>query len=118
MVADPPNAPAWLAHQSSKVRGGRPSSRLTVPVRNPVVSARMRANPSRIAPASAGGAPPGVAGPEGLLRGAGRRQLEDKVTADLTEIEREHLLTALAKIHRSASDMLGRPADHAGPAAG
>ncbi len=40
-----------------------------------------------------------------------RRLLEAQVTADLTETERAHLLTALAKIHRSASDLLGGPVD-------
>jgi len=38
---------------------------------------------------------------------AERRQLEAQVTADLTDLEREHLMTALAKIHRSAADLLG-----------
>jgi DNA-binding MarR family transcriptional regulator len=36
---------------------------------------------------------------------AERRLIEEKVTADLTETERAHLLSALAKIHRSASDL-------------
>jgi DNA-binding MarR family transcriptional regulator len=41
-----------------------------------------------------------------------RRLLEQKVTEDLTESERAHLMSALAKIHRSASDLLeGRPSD-------
>ncbi|MEO3872436.1 MarR family winged helix-turn-helix transcriptional regulator [Nonomuraea sp. B12E4] len=35
-----------------------------------------------------------------------RRRLEEQVIADLTETEREHLLTALAKIHRSATALL------------
>jgi hypothetical protein len=35
-----------------------------------------------------------------------RRSREEKVTADLTRPEREHLLRALAKIHRSAADLL------------
>jgi MarR family transcriptional regulator, organic hydroperoxide resistance regulator len=35
-----------------------------------------------------------------------RRFMEEKITADLTEAEREHLLSAMAKIHRSASDLL------------
>lgn len=35
-----------------------------------------------------------------------RRRLDRQVTADLTEAEREHLMSALAKIHRSASDLL------------
>jgi DNA-binding MarR family transcriptional regulator len=43
---------------------------------------------------------------------AERRLIEEKVTADLTETEREHLLSALAKIHRSASDMLSGPVGH------
>ncbi|GLY77278.1 hypothetical protein Airi01_055450 [Actinoallomurus iriomotensis] len=37
---------------------------------------------------------------------AERRGLEEKVTADLTEAERRCLMTALAKVHRSASDLL------------
>jgi hypothetical protein len=36
---------------------------------------------------------------------AERRLLEDKLTADLTKPEREHLLSALAKIYRSALDL-------------
>jgi DNA-binding MarR family transcriptional regulator len=47
---------------------------------------------------------------------AERRLMEEKVTADLTETEREHLMSALAKIHRSASDLLGGPIDHGGQA--
>jgi DNA-binding MarR family transcriptional regulator len=43
---------------------------------------------------------------------AERRLLEDKVTADLTKPERDHLLSALAKIHRSASELLDEPIDH------
>jgi DNA-binding MarR family transcriptional regulator len=43
---------------------------------------------------------------------AERRLLEDKVTADLTDSEREHLLSALAKIHRSACEVLDEPIDH------
>jgi DNA-binding MarR family transcriptional regulator len=35
-----------------------------------------------------------------------RRTLEEKVTADLTPDERRHLLSALAKIHRSAAALL------------
>jgi DNA-binding MarR family transcriptional regulator len=35
-----------------------------------------------------------------------RQLLEDTITAALTEPEREHLLSALAKIHRSACDLL------------
>ena len=38
---------------------------------------------------------------------AERRLLEEKVTADLTETERAHLMTALEKIHRSATALLG-----------
>ena len=38
---------------------------------------------------------------------AERRLMEEKLTADLTETEREHLMKALAKIHQSATDMLG-----------
>jgi MarR family transcriptional regulator, organic hydroperoxide resistance regulator len=45
-----------------------------------------------------------------------RRLLEDKVTADLTDTEREHLMSALAKIHRSASALLGGPVDPSDPA--
>jgi DNA-binding MarR family transcriptional regulator len=44
---------------------------------------------------------------------AERRFMEEKVTADLTETERESLLSALAKIHRSASELLGEPINHA-----
>jgi MarR family transcriptional regulator, organic hydroperoxide resistance regulator len=36
-----------------------------------------------------------------------RRLLEEKITEDLTATERENLMSALAKIHRSASDLLG-----------
>ena len=43
---------------------------------------------------------------------AERRLIEEKVTENLTEIEREHLLTALTKIHQSASDLLGGPIEH------
>jgi MarR family transcriptional regulator, organic hydroperoxide resistance regulator len=38
---------------------------------------------------------------------AERRLLEEKITEDLTATEREHLMSALAKIHRSASDLVG-----------
>ncbi|MET8146051.1 MarR family winged helix-turn-helix transcriptional regulator [Sphaerisporangium sp. NPDC005288] len=41
-----------------------------------------------------------------------RRLLEEAVTADLTEAEREHLLSALAKIHRSARTLLDAPVAH------
>jgi DNA-binding MarR family transcriptional regulator len=37
---------------------------------------------------------------------AERRSMEETITADLTDTEREHLLSALAKIHRSASGLL------------
>ncbi|MBD2892380.1 hypothetical protein amrb99_12900 [Actinomadura sp. RB99] len=37
---------------------------------------------------------------------AERRSLEEKITADLTETERRCLMTALAKVHKSASDLL------------
>ena len=37
-----------------------------------------------------------------------RQLLEEKVTAGLTEREREQLLSALAKIHRSASELQDR----------
>ncbi|MDX6729555.1 MAG: MarR family transcriptional regulator, organic hydroperoxide resistance regulator [Baekduia sp.] len=37
---------------------------------------------------------------------AERRWLEDTVTADLTKSERQHLLSALAKVHRSACELL------------
>lgn len=45
---------------------------------------------------------------------AERRLLEDTVTADLTKPEREHLMTALTKIHRSARELLDEPIDHGG----
>lgn len=38
-----------------------------------------------------------------------RRAIEDKILADLSDIERTHLLSALAKIHRSALDLLENP---------
>src|SRR4051812_46402992 len=37
---------------------------------------------------------------------AERRLLEEKITADLTEAERRHLMSALAKVHRSANGLL------------
>ncbi|SNS09091.1 DNA-binding transcriptional regulator, MarR family [Streptosporangium subroseum] len=40
-----------------------------------------------------------------------RRLLEEQVTADLTEAEREHLLSALTKIHRSATALRDAPVD-------
>lgn len=47
---------------------------------------------------------------------AARQALEDKVTADLTETERQHLMDMLATIHRAASDMLSGPAGQGGEA--
>ncbi|GAA3257918.1 MarR family winged helix-turn-helix transcriptional regulator [Nonomuraea helvata] len=41
-----------------------------------------------------------------------RRLIEDKVTENLTETERRHLMTALAKVYRSASDLLSAPIEH------
>ncbi|MFE6973034.1 MarR family winged helix-turn-helix transcriptional regulator [Streptomyces sp. NPDC057682] len=38
-----------------------------------------------------------------------RQLIEERVTADLTETERESLLKALAKIHRAASGLLNGP---------
>ncbi|MEU5638642.1 MarR family winged helix-turn-helix transcriptional regulator [Streptomyces milbemycinicus] len=35
-----------------------------------------------------------------------RRRMEEAVTADLTDDERRHLLSALTKIHRAANDLL------------
>ncbi|MCN9240399.1 MarR family winged helix-turn-helix transcriptional regulator [Streptomyces sp. RY43-2] len=43
---------------------------------------------------------------------AERRLIEEKVTADLTEAERESLLNALAKVHRAASELLNEPIDY------
>lgn len=40
---------------------------------------------------------------------AERQMMEEQITADLTDAEREHLMSALAKIHHSASDLLSRP---------
>ncbi|MFF0476608.1 MarR family winged helix-turn-helix transcriptional regulator [Streptomyces sp. NPDC004284] len=48
---------------------------------------------------------------------AERRSMEENVMADLTQAERRHLLSALAKIHRSASDLLNAPTDHVDSAA-
>jgi DNA-binding MarR family transcriptional regulator len=45
-----------------------------------------------------------------------RRLMEEKLTEDLTEAEREHLMKALAKIHRSAGNLLDSPAGHNDPA--
>jgi hypothetical protein len=41
--------------------------------------------------------------------------MEEELTADLTQTEREHLMKALAKIHRSATDLLVSPSDHDEP---
>ncbi|MFE3059821.1 MarR family winged helix-turn-helix transcriptional regulator [Nocardia sp. NPDC059239] len=43
---------------------------------------------------------------------ADRKTLSDKVTADLTDAERRHLMSALEKIHRAAADLLGESLDH------
>jgi DNA-binding MarR family transcriptional regulator len=43
-----------------------------------------------------------------------RQSLEAHITADLTPAERQHLLSALAKIHRAARDLLGGSAEAAG----
>jgi DNA-binding MarR family transcriptional regulator len=44
-----------------------------------------------------------------------RRLLEERITEDLTATERKYLMSALAKIHRSASDLLaGDPAEPGG----
>lgn len=40
---------------------------------------------------------------------AERRRMEARITAELTDTERKHLLRALAKIHRAASALLGGP---------
>ncbi|MRH93380.1 MarR family transcriptional regulator [Nocardia sp. SYP-A9097] len=45
---------------------------------------------------------------------ADRKTLEDKVTAALTDSERAHLMTALAKIHTSALELLGGPIEDPG----
>ncbi|GII56860.1 hypothetical protein Pth03_52490 [Planotetraspora thailandica] len=37
---------------------------------------------------------------------AERRSLEEKITADLTETERRHLMIALTKVYKSGSDLL------------
>ncbi|MET9288080.1 MarR family winged helix-turn-helix transcriptional regulator [Nocardia beijingensis] len=42
---------------------------------------------------------------------AERRSLEERLTASLTATEREHLLTALAKIHRAAIDIVDEPVE-------
>jgi DNA-binding MarR family transcriptional regulator len=45
---------------------------------------------------------------------AERRWMEEKVTADLTETERRHLLSALAKIHRSARALMAADGEETG----
>jgi DNA-binding MarR family transcriptional regulator len=47
-----------------------------------------------------------------------RRLIEQKVTENLTETERDHLMSALAKIHQSASDLLGCPVEQVDAALG
>jgi DNA-binding MarR family transcriptional regulator len=49
---------------------------------------------------------------------AARRQVEEQVTADLTAGERDALLAALAKVHRSATELLGRTVGDTGPEPG
>lgn len=46
---------------------------------------------------------------------AERRSIEEKVTADLTDAERETLLSALTKVHRAAQELLGEPAARRDP---
>lgn len=48
---------------------------------------------------------------------AERQWMDEQVTADLTATEREHLLRALAKIHRSATELLAAPLPPARPRA-
>jgi DNA-binding MarR family transcriptional regulator len=43
---------------------------------------------------------------------AERRRLEEKITEDLTAMERKHLMSALAKIYQSASDLLDGQVEH------
>lgn len=43
---------------------------------------------------------------------AARQSLEDKITADLTETERQDLMRMLAAVHLTASGMLGERAEH------
>jgi MarR family transcriptional regulator, organic hydroperoxide resistance regulator len=45
---------------------------------------------------------------------AERRSLEEKITENLTAAERECLMSALAKIYRSASNLPGVPVEHDG----
>ncbi|MCO5997309.1 MarR family winged helix-turn-helix transcriptional regulator [Actinoallomurus rhizosphaericola] len=45
-----------------------------------------------------------------------RRLIEERITADLTPAEREQLMSALTKIHRSATALLNTPADQSAPA--
>lgn len=43
-----------------------------------------------------------------------RRLIEEKITESLTATEREVLVAAIEKIHRSATDLLGGPVDPTG----
>lgn len=45
-----------------------------------------------------------------------RRLMEEKLTANLTPTERKHLLSALAKIHQTASNLVENRADRDGTA--
>ncbi|MFC1403989.1 MULTISPECIES: MarR family winged helix-turn-helix transcriptional regulator [Streptacidiphilus] len=45
---------------------------------------------------------------------AERRSLEQQLTADLSGAEREQLMQALAKVHRTATDLLGGPVEPTG----
>ena len=47
---------------------------------------------------------------------AERRFIEEKVTETLTETEREHLLSALAKVYDAATGLLDGPVDGGDPA--
>jgi DNA-binding MarR family transcriptional regulator len=47
---------------------------------------------------------------------AERRLLEESITHDLTAAERAHLLSALAKMHRAASELLGGATEPDDPA--
>lgn len=50
---------------------------------------------------------------------AERRALEEKITQPLTAAERRHLMSALAKIYQSATDLLGGdPTEYDDPTAG
>ena len=109
-------------------RGGRPSIRCTVSVRNPSVSARMSRSPSTSASARRAVR---IAGTRRVLRcryrahvdvqadrrqGArsarpverARQRFENALTAELTHAERKHLISALTKINRSAAELSER----------